>query len=100
MNNNNQERPMIYSNLNDLREYADPDCSGTMRIHWDVYLPDGEKLLGPDGEDRLKEVIAEAVSDWITVRFKQNDPGIHVYSQLLHEDDIEVDDDNRDTGAE
>ena len=86
---------MKFSNLYEMQGKIDPACSGTVRVHWDAYLPDGETLIDGNGDDRLKEFVIEAISEWATLRFKPDDDGVHIFTQVLDEAEVDVDDDNR-----
>ena len=86
---------MTFSNLNDMQNTIDPTCSGTARVHWDAYLPDGETLTDGNGDDRLREMVCEAVEGWSTLHLDPKKEGTHIFVQVFFEADVDVGDDNR-----
>ena len=91
---------MELTDLYELQETIDPTCSGTVRVHWDAYVPDGESLIDGNGYDRLREMVCEAIEHWATMHLDPKREGTHIYAQVLHESDVDVDDDNRDWVAD
>ena len=91
---------MKYNNLYEMQSTIDPTCSGTVRVHWDAYVPDGEALIDGNGDDRLTEMVCEAIEHWATLHLDPKREGTHIFVQVVDEGDVDLDDDNREGMAD